>query len=35
MSVMTDGETFEKIIIFGGISNYKQADTSKLENTVF
>lgn len=35
MAVMTDGETYEKIIIFGGISNYKNADNSSLVNTVF
>ena len=35
MTVMTDGETFEKIIIFGGISNFKNENNSKLENSVF
>lgn len=30
--VMTDNETFEKIIIFGGISNYAKQDTSALTN---
>ena len=35
MTVMSDGETFEKIIIFGGISNFKSENQSSLVNTVF
>jgi len=33
-AVMTDNETFEKIIIFGGISNFANKDTSALTNQV-
>lgn len=35
MTVMSDGESFETIIIFGGITNFKNENTSSLDNTVF
>ena len=35
MAVMSDGETFEKIIIFGGITNYLDKNNSTLGNSVF
>ena len=35
MTVASDGESFEKIFIFGGISNYVHPDSTSLCNTVF
>ena len=35
MTVMSDGETYEKIIIFGGISNFASSESTSLCNNVF
>ena len=35
MTVMTDGESYEKIIIFGGINNFKDPGVPSLGNQLF
>lgn len=35
MTVMSDGESFEKVIIFGGITNHMNKQGSSLTNQTF
>lgn len=35
MEVVTDGENYEKVLIFGGITNHLNKDTSALTNQLY